>query len=343
MRLRWGAVIGIVITAAAGGAAAAAEGGSVAALNRALAAEETRSGAASPQLLPLLDRLAGAQAGDGALAEAAASRSRALKIAIAAYGGDSADGAKAMIALAEVDLLRLRYFDAEPLLTGAVNVLRARLGEESAALATPLAGLARIALARGEFARAEQLAGRAEALSAPDPGHSSEPLRVLGAAYAAEKRFDEGEAVLRRALADDRREHGDDSEPAARSLVQLANLLLRARRFEEALPLIEEAAAIDRARLGATHPLIADDFCDIGLVYAGLRRSTAAIVAFGYAIGLIEQAGGKDSARLAYVELDLAGVLRTMGYNDAADAVFADAKRILDKAEDEEDARERRI
>ncbi len=65
-------------------------------------------------LLPLLDRLAGVQLDDGALSEAAESRHRAMKIAIAAYGGSSINAARAMTALAEIDILRLRYLDAEP-------------------------------------------------------------------------------------------------------------------------------------------------------------------------------------------------------------------------------------
>ena len=60
---------------------AAADGRTIAGLSRALAVAEARSGAASPHLLPLLERLAGAQVDGGALAEAAASRRRALKIA----------------------------------------------------------------------------------------------------------------------------------------------------------------------------------------------------------------------------------------------------------------------
>ena len=44
-------------------------------------------------------------------------------------------------------------------------------------------------------------------------------------------------------------------------------------RRSEALPLIQQAAAIDQARLGAGHPFIADDLFDLGLVYDGLKRA----------------------------------------------------------------------
>ena len=321
----------------------AADSGLVTGLNRAIVAEEGRAGTTSPHLLPLLDQLAGALFDNGALAEAAESRQRALNIAIAAYGHSSPNVAKAMTALAEIDIMRLRYLDAEPLLTVAVADLSERLGAKNPALAEPLAALARVAVAHGEFDRGELLAGRAHAVAARDPGHSAEALRALGSAYAGEKRFAEGEAVLRQAVALDLQVYGETGLETARSLAMLANLLLRAKRFDEALLPAEQALVIDQARLGSTHPLIADDFCDLGLIYAGLKRYEDATTTLAYAMGLLVKAGARDSSRFAYAELDLAGVLRTMGYDKAGDVCLADAKRILDKAEEDDRQRERNL
>ena len=204
--------------------------------------------------------------------------------------------------------------------------------------------LARVALARGDIKRqAESLATRANDLAAHDPSRSTEPLRVLGAVYAAEERFDDGEAILRRAIDQDRRMHGENSVEEARSLAQLANLLLRARRFAEALAPIEQASAIDQSRLGSTHPLIADDLCDLGLIYGGLERDADASRVLLCRSRLLDKSPAKETPRVAYAELDLAGILRAMGDSDAADAAFADAKRILDKAEEDERQREREI
>ncbi|MGA8401297.1 MAG: hypothetical protein WB697_15510, partial [Stellaceae bacterium] len=80
MPSRWGALaLGLLAIGVFTSAAEAAEG-PVAALSKTLATEESRSGFASPHLLPLLDRLAGAQFDDGELADAADSRRRVLKI-----------------------------------------------------------------------------------------------------------------------------------------------------------------------------------------------------------------------------------------------------------------------
>jgi tetratricopeptide (TPR) repeat protein len=340
---RWGAVaLGLLAAAACARVATAADGRSVAGLTKTIAIEESRSGVGSPHLLPLLDRLAGAQFDDGALGEAAASRRRALKIAVRTYGGGSTNAANAMVALADVEILRHHYVAAEPLLVTALPVFEARPGADNPALAGTLAALARVALARGDAAAAETWAGRAAA-TASRRTPSSEPLRVLGAVYAEEQRFAEGEQILRTALARDRQARGVNSLNTARTLAQLANLLLRAQRFAEALPLIEQAIAIDQERLAATHPLIADDFADLGLIYVGLGRDNAASDALYFAIDLLNHGSAEESTRLAYAELEIAPILRRLGQTEDADAAFKDAKRILDAAENDERQREREI
>lgn len=324
--------------------AGAAEARSAARLTKSLAVEESQSGPTSPHLLPLLDSLAGAQFDDGALAEAANSRRRALRIALRNYGGGSANAAHAMVAFADVELQRRHHVEAEALLTAALPTLEARTGAAGVALVGPLASLARIALARGDLSAAQAWADRAHAIAARHPANSStEPMRVLGAIAAAQDRFDDGERTLRAAVAHDRQAHGPTSEEAARSLAQLANLLLRAQRFDQALPPIEEAIVIDQHRLGPNHPLIADDFADLGLIYAGLGRDDAAAAALYYALDLLDRGSSRETARTGYIELDLAAVLRRLGDADEAKTVFDDGKRILDDAADDEKKLEREL
>jgi tetratricopeptide (TPR) repeat protein len=335
-----GRAVLLCIALVAGGAERAAAADAITQLRHTLAAEERRSGAASPILLPLLERLAAAQRAEGAFADAVAVRRRALKIALASYGGGSPNAAAAMLALAELDIEGHRYLDAEPLLTTASLAV----GSDSAAMAEILAAQARIALARGEVDRAEALAGRAVAIPAlgKKPG-STEPLRVLGAVYASQERFDSGEPLLQLALSRDRAAHGEVSAETARSAAQLANLLLRQKRYADALPTIEQALAIDQARFGPTHPLIADDFCDLGLIYDGLDRPVDARTALNHAITLLERGAGGETARLAYAEIELARILRAGGDTHSADIAVNDAQRILKAARAEERERERQI
>jgi tetratricopeptide (TPR) repeat protein len=328
------------------GAASADPGddGALAQLTRTLAATEVKEGKTSPYLLPVIEEIAQLRQRDGDLGEAAALRRRALDIAVTRFGADSPSAAEAMVALAQIAIDRRRYLDAEPLLVVAENVLSERVDADHPAMAAIFAGLARIALARGDASQAKAAAERAVAIARRNPhGRSSEPLRVLGAVLASRERFTRARRVLDEALAQDREHFGPEGLASARSLAQLANIELRAHRFAEALPLIQQAAAIDQARLGPTHPFIADDLFDLGLVYDGLKRGADARKAFAAALGVLEAGAGRDTPRVAYVEQELARLDREAGQEAEADAKSADARRILNKAEAEEHKRERRV
>jgi tetratricopeptide (TPR) repeat protein len=341
-RCRVAGAICLVAVIALAPSRAAADEADVARLTGALAAAEAHDGTTSPYLLPVIGELAQARRGEGGLGAAAALRRRALDIAVAAFGCDSASAAQAMAALALIDIERRRYLDAEPLLIVAERVLRERVVADYPAMAAIFAGLARIALARGDVKPAEAWALHALDIARRNRhGRSAEPLRTLGAVLTAEQRFEEAQSVLAEALAQDQRQHGPGGVDTARSLSQLANLYLRQGRAKDALPLLEEAAAIDQSRLGATHPLIADDLHDLGLAYAALHRADAARAAFTAAINVLERGTGKETPRVAYAELELSRLDRQAGNAAAADAAFKDARRILNKAEAEEHKRER--
>ena len=314
----------------------------IVALSRSLTAAEQRLGPANPDLLTILAPLARLQYQAADLAGATASRRRALQIAIGAFGSGSVRAAEAMTALAALYLEQQRYLDAEPLLIAAGNVVTSRLGTGSPEMAAVLAGRAQIALARGDRSLAENWAEQAVAIDATDaPEEQSRPLCVLGAALAAAGRFDDSERVLRRALALDRGNAGADGLDAARSLAQLGETYLHWKRYADALPLIEQAARIDQARLGATHPLIADDFFDLGLVYLAMNRAADARTVLRAAVHLLERGAGRGTPRLAHIELALARAEHEMGKEKTAQSLFADARRILNAAEDEERERER--
>ncbi|HEX3863008.1 MAG TPA: tetratricopeptide repeat protein [Stellaceae bacterium] len=313
-------------------------------LTAGLTAAEAHDGKTSPALLPALAALAHAEWRAGALADATASRRRALKITIAAFGCGSAEVAEAMAAVADVEIDRRRYLDAEPLLTIATRMLAARAGNDAAGLARMFAGLSRIALARGDTGAAKIWADRAVDIArrTASPG-SAEPLRMLGAVQIAAGRFDAAENVLTEALTQDRRVSGASSDDTARSLSQLAHLYFRQGKVNDALPLIEQATAIDQRHLGAVHPFIADDLYDLGLAYAALKRNDAARNAFSKAVSLLEQGDSKETPRIAYAQTQLSNIYRAEGNTAAADAAFKNARRILNNAESEEHRRERRV
>ncbi|HEX6441907.1 MAG TPA: tetratricopeptide repeat protein [Stellaceae bacterium] len=320
-----------------------AEETATAAIDGALAAAEARQGKTSPYLLPVIEELAQLRQRQGELGEAAALRRRALDIAVGNFRSDSPSAAEAMAALAAIEIDRRRYLDAEPLLIIAENVLSAWVAPDHPAMVTVLAGRSRVALARGDKGPAEAWARRAVEMARHNPHRrSTEALRALGAALTAEDKFAEAEPLLREALTQDREQHGDGAD-TARSLALLAHLYWREEQSEKALPLIEEAAAIDQVRLGATHPFVADDFFDLALVYDALRRDDAALRALQSARATLERGAGRETVRAAYVEIELSRLYRERGRDAEADAAFHDARRILNKAEAEEHKREREV
>jgi tetratricopeptide (TPR) repeat protein len=123
----------------------------------------------------------------------------------------------------------------------------------------------------------------------------------------------------------------------------MANLRLRENRARDALPLIEEATAIDQQNLPPGHPFIGDDLHDLGLVYETLGRKDMARLMLNAALDSLEAGAARDTPRVAYVESDLSRLYRDAGEQNAADAALRDAKRILNKAEAEEHRRERQV
>lgn len=312
----------------------------VTALTHSLSETEHDHGSAAPELLPILASLAQLRFEQAQLAEATELRRRAMKIAIGSYGPETVPAAEAMAALAHLYIERRDYLDAEPLTITAAGILHDRLGRSSPALAAVLADRARIALARGDVDQARQWAEQAIAIDKQLGGapHSSR-LRTLGLVLTAQRKFADSERVLRQALALDR--GSGDELATARSLAALANTYLRQKHPAVALPLIEEATLIDQTCLGPAHPIIAEDFHDLGVVFLAMNRPEDAAKALHTGMDLLDHGAGRDMPTLAYIMLDLARAEHILGHDDKAQSLFTAARRILNAAEDGERDRQR--
>jgi tetratricopeptide (TPR) repeat protein len=294
-----------------------------------------------PAVVPRPDKAARDQRRAGDLAQETALRRRALRQALATFGPKSLATAQAITSLALAHIDRRRWLDAEPLLILAARMLPEIHQDRLEAMI--FAGLARVALSRGDADAALAFARRAVESTRRDPhGASAEPLRALGAALAALERLEEARQAVEEALALDRRRHGTEAAETARSLSQLGNLYLRWDRPEDALEPFQQATAIDQMQLGPAHPFIADDLYDLGIAYDALNRPDQARRMLLAALSVLERGTERDTPRAGYVERALGRVEQQLGDAAAAEMAQSEARRILDKAEAEERRRERR-
>src|SRR5205814_615322 len=174
-RLVLSLILGAAVCASAVNQPGAAESSELARLAEALAATEAKEGPTSPYLLPLIEEIARFRLRQGDLAEAAALRRRALDIAIARFGCDSASAAEE------------RFAEAAEVWQEALAEDRQHHGSDGADTARSLAQLANAELRSHRFAEALPLMQKAGAIDQErlGPAHPfiADDLFDLGLVY----------------------------------------------------------------------------------------------------------------------------------------------------------------
>jgi CHAT domain-containing protein/tetratricopeptide (TPR) repeat protein len=152
------------------------------------------------------------------------------------------------------------YEAADTLYAHVVSVRRIRYGERHPLVGRALTNLALVRLREAQPQSAREIYEQAltlldEKLQGDTVAGSREGL---GLAYRGLGQYPKAEVQLRKAL--DLREdlYGPDHPQVARSLYELASLLLEMGELETARPLCERALRIDRKSLGEDHPRVAE-------------------------------------------------------------------------------------
>jgi len=158
---------------------------------------------------------------------------------------------------------------ADSLLSEALAIRRARLGETSPAVALNLATLGVVRADQSRMAEAESLArsaariGRLAARS--DPATHARTQTALGRVLVAAGKYDEAIRVLHRAVVLDslaRLPAADHTQ----TLTDLANAYFYAGHYVAADSLNQRILASDRLQYGDRHPHIASDLINLGAV-----------------------------------------------------------------------------
>ncbi len=122
----------------------------------------------------------------------------------------------------------------------------------------------------------------------------------LGRAYVAKGRWNEAEAVYRRALAISERRGGPEHPAVADSLNRLAGLYISPvgrvvfpDKLEQAEALLQRALAIQEKSLGPEHPAVAETLSNLAALYTTQRKYAQAEALLQRALAIREKSSGR--------------------------------------------------
>jgi eukaryotic-like serine/threonine-protein kinase len=191
----------------------------------------------------------------------------ALDRRLALSGPRSADVADSLVALGELRDAQADFDEAERMIREGLDTTRARLGEAHPAVARAATALGRVLVNRGAYDQAVAVLEDAVRLHARPGGDEADFAVALGElanAHFYAGRFDSSEAFNRRALAIERRIHGDRHPFVADTLINLGAIEFERARYGEAEALQRDAAEIKRAWYGGDHPQTASALTMLG-------------------------------------------------------------------------------
>ncbi len=208
-----------------------------------------------------------------------------------------------------------RFDDAEPLLAGAVERLRAlgeATGRKDADLGAALVDLALLHLDRARLDEAESavregllIAGTAGGARHADLARAT---AVLGQVHEARGRYDDAAAAAEDAVALYSRERTTTPELAG-ALGQLADARYYAGRYDEADAINARVLELVRTLHGARHPRVADVLMNLGASQADRGRYADAENLYDEALSILTEFYGANHHRTASASTMLGRVL----------------------------------
>ena len=158
----------------------------------------------------------------------------------------------------DVQWLRGRYDEAEPLYLAALEMRKSLLGDSHPDVAASLNNLAELYRSQGRYDEAEPLYVSAleiwKSLLGDSHPNVATSLNNLAVLYRSQGRYDEAEPLFVSALEMRQSLLGDSHPSVATSLNNLAVFYAYQGDFEKAAPLLEQALDLWQRVLGAEHP-----------------------------------------------------------------------------------------
>jgi tetratricopeptide (TPR) repeat protein/transcriptional regulator with XRE-family HTH domain len=223
---------------------------------------------------------------------------------------------------------------AAPLLLRAWRLRREVLGGDHLDTAETLTHLARLAFARGHYARGETLARAALSIRRCHLGAlhplAGSALALLGDILIERGRYAEAEPLLEQALAIQCEDGGSRHPRVAETLNRLARIPFMQGRYEEAERLVRRALEINTDALGSGHVVTGVTLDWLGTVYRYWGRNQDAAIQFERALACLIPAVGNRHPSVLTVLNGLARAKLGLGDAGAAEPL---ARSVLDARE----------
>ncbi len=247
-----------------------------------------------------------------------------------------ADRAAAMGNLAAVLALQARFDEDESVQQQGLALLEQEFGRESPRLANGLLTLAELKRARGEYRRAEEfnreVADRLERHSLEHTEAYVRALDNLAASLAAQGRYEEVEAVARRALAVGTQHLGAGHSLVAIARAHLAEAAMMRGRAQESEVLFHQAIQELEATQPAAPWALASSLNNLAQLYRNTGRFEAAEPLYRRALELWGRILGPDHPDVAKGLRNLGQLFAQQGKLRGAERLFRQALGILERS-----------
>lgn len=150
----------------------------------------------------------------------------------------------------------------------------------------------------------------------------ADSLTSLALLFWRQGRYEQAEPLYQRVLSIQEQEVGPEHPLIGRSLNNLAIIYLQQGKYEQAKPLFQRACAIREQALGAEHPLVARPLTNLAIIYANQGHYEQAQALYQRVLRIDEQALGPDHPEVAYTLTGLAELYSVQGFYDRAEPLF---------------------
>jgi serine/threonine protein kinase/tetratricopeptide (TPR) repeat protein len=195
------------------------------------------------------------------------------------------------------------YSQAEPLITGALEIREKRLRPNDLQVAESVLSLAALRQKQGKFREAKALFRRGLDIRAktlpPDDPLIAEAQLGLGEVHFELTELADAEALYKSSLEIREKALGPDHPDVARSLIDLGWLYYNDSQFEKAEGIYKRSLAILEETLGPDHPDVADNLSSLGGLCLWLRRFKESEEHYRRSLAIKEKVYGPDHPLVA--------------------------------------------